>query len=415
MRATFRRYVVWQHRWTGLLMTLFLVAVGVSGSLLAYKVPIDRWLNPGLYAPTGDIGKPLTLAELAERAEAIEPKARVGYFYNYIPGHVSLRCIPRVNPSTGKPFELNFDHLILDPRTGAELGRVTEYGPARLSRKTFLAFVYQLHTSMLCGSVGWTFMGYVALLWTVDCFAGFYLTLPRGGTRLMRRWIDAWLFKRGGSAARFNYDLHRAGGLWLWPLLFVFAWSGVMLCLNGVYENVTRTLFDYRSDADVLAAAGGRPNETPKLSWRAAEAMAAEAMARVAQTNGFTVEKPAGLAYIAEVGVYSYTVQSSLDIRRNPPQTSLWIDGDNGELRAIWRPSGDRLGNTVGSVLWALHYGDFFGWAWYRLAVAVTGGAIVLLSLTGLYLWWRKRRGRRSAARQRARGETGAAQPEGAT
>jgi uncharacterized iron-regulated membrane protein len=27
------RYLIWQHRWTGLLMTLFLVIVGLTGSI----------------------------------------------------------------------------------------------------------------------------------------------------------------------------------------------------------------------------------------------------------------------------------------------------------------------------------------------------------------------------------------------
>jgi uncharacterized iron-regulated membrane protein len=389
-----RRYLVWQHRWIGLLMTVFLVTVGITGTLLAYKIPIDRMLNPRLYAKAGAVAKPLGLAELAERAEAIEPKARVWYYYNDIPDHVSLRCVARTNQATGKPYELDFDHLVLNPYTGDELGRLTDYGPARLSRESFMALVYQLHTSMLCGSVGWTVMGYVALAWTIDCFVGFYLTLPRGGSRFWGRWREAWRVKRGASTARVNFDLHRAGGLWLWPLLFVFAWSGVMLCLNDVYEGVTRRLFDYRSDLDQFAASSGRANGSPKLGWRAAEAKSAEIMAKVAETNGFTVEKPAGFAYIAEAGVYSYTVQSSLDFRRHPPQTGVWIDGDTGELRAVWRPSGEHFGNTLGSLLWALHYGDLHGWGWYRLLVAFTGLVIVMVSTTGVYIWWRKRGGR---------------------
>nr|WP_306306218.1 PepSY domain-containing protein [Methylomonas koyamae] len=46
-----------------------------------------------------------------------------------------------------------------------------------------------------------------------------------------------------GSAYRINFDLHRAGGLWLWLLLLVFAWSSVYMNLSdSVYAPVTRTL-----------------------------------------------------------------------------------------------------------------------------------------------------------------------------
>src|ERR1700758_1906115 len=42
------------------------------------------------------------------------------------------------------------------------------------------------------------------------------------------------------DAFRINFDLHRAGGLWFWLLLFVFPWSSVMLALRPVYERVTK-------------------------------------------------------------------------------------------------------------------------------------------------------------------------------
>ena len=32
-----RRYFIWQHRWTGLLMASFLFVVGLTGSLLAFN------------------------------------------------------------------------------------------------------------------------------------------------------------------------------------------------------------------------------------------------------------------------------------------------------------------------------------------------------------------------------------------
>src|SRR5690606_5653593 len=73
-------------------------------------------------------------------------------------------------------------------------------------------------------------------VWTLDCFVGFYLTLParsagaaRGG--FWARWKPAWLIKTKASAYRINFDIHRAFGLWLWGVLFVVAFTAFSLNL----------------------------------------------------------------------------------------------------------------------------------------------------------------------------------------
>jgi len=74
------RYFVWLHRWTGLLMAAFLILVGLTGTLLAFRAKIDRLLNPQFHADAKPGQKALDLATLAERAEAYMPHAFPGYF-----------------------------------------------------------------------------------------------------------------------------------------------------------------------------------------------------------------------------------------------------------------------------------------------------------------------------------------------
>jgi hypothetical protein len=75
-----------------------------------------------------------------------------------------------------------------------------------------------------------------ALIWTLDCFIGFFLAFPPGRRdnpasvpqnvrRWWWRWKPSWLVRWNSSQHKVTFDLHRAGGLWLWPLLLVFAWS----------------------------------------------------------------------------------------------------------------------------------------------------------------------------------------------
>ncbi|MBW5455784.1 PepSY domain-containing protein, partial [Pseudomonas aeruginosa] len=69
----------------------------------------------------------------------------------------------------------------------------------------------------------------VAMFWFLVCVVGAWLTLTRGRP-FWSKWATAWKIKRG-NAYRFNFDLHRAGVLWLWLLLAPVALSSVALNL----------------------------------------------------------------------------------------------------------------------------------------------------------------------------------------
>ena len=114
-------------------------------------------------------------------------------------------------------------------------------------------------------------MGIVGLVWVFDCFFGFYLTLPARLKEHARtsankrvnvtktfwqRWKISWRIRRTGSRYRFNFDLHRAGGLWFWFLLLVMAVSSVSFNLHeevfepvvDIFSPLTPSPFDVREE-----------------------------------------------------------------------------------------------------------------------------------------------------------------------
>ena len=393
---------VFLHRWAGLGMTIFLVIVSLTGSLLAFRTNLERLINPQLFAEARPGQAPLDLATLAEKAEALAPHARAGYFW-VERGQAVMAMRPRNDPSTGKPYELDFNHLFLDPYTGEELGRRRD-GDLRQGRINVMPFIYDLHATLTMGSAGGWILGIVALIWTLDSFVGFYLTLPRGRSGFWKRWKYAWQVKWRANAFRVNFDLHRAGGLWFWLLVFVFAWSSVMLTLLPVYVPVTKALFDYRSPEDgIQDAMLPKPLDVPKLGWHQAQVAAERLMAEQAALHGFTVTRPYGMGYIPEFGVYTYSVRSSRDIRGHGWDTGIWVDGNTGALRDVDLPSGQHTGNTISTWLWGLHYGDIRDFLPYRVLVCLFGLVLTMLSVTGVYIWLKKRRARQLAKVQAAR------------
>ncbi|MGO9237055.1 MAG: PepSY-associated TM helix domain-containing protein [Methylocella sp.] len=385
-----RHFFVWLHRWAGLLMTIFLILVGLTGSLLAFKSDLERLICPQIYATPRPGVPPLDLATLAERAEILVPKGRVVSVFLTEPDQALVAILPREDPTTGKPYELDFVQLFVDPWSGEELGR-RRFGDLSQGLINLMPFIYTLHYTLALGAPGAWVLGIVALVWTIDCFIGFYLTLPVSSGAFWQRWKPAWLVKWKASAYRLNFDLHRAGGLWVWPMLLIFAWSSVMLNLPSVYDWVTGGVLDYLPPSEQYTATSPPPNEIPRLDFRAALSTGERLMAEQATKYGFSVHR--AVILYRDNGVYSYFAKSSRDIRDKAALTSINFDADTGALRSLNLPTGQHSGNTISAWLYALHMADVFGLA-YRIFVCVLGLVIAMLSVTGVYIWWKKRKAR---------------------
>ncbi|HAM72855.1 MAG TPA: hypothetical protein DCM86_14535 [Verrucomicrobiales bacterium] len=383
----------WLHRWIGLGTAMFLVLAGLSGCLLAFNTELERVFAPQLFARSHPApGTPrLDLAELATRAQALMPDARVLSVTYSEPDQASVYFEPRPDPSTGRPRVLGFTDFFLDPWTGAELGR-RDHGNLREGLINVMPFLYEFHWRLVAGNVGQWLMGTAALFWTCDCFIAIALTLPRPPWRgrFWSRWGEAWRMKQGVSPGRRLFDLHRAGGLWLWCLLLVFAWSSVMMNHRPVFEWVMSRISDYQPDA-VLPP---HPVSAPRLDWAAALRVAEPLMAEQARGHGFTQAGPQSLMYDPSANVYMYSVYGSRDLFERSPKgggTTVTFDADTGALISLWQATGERFGNTVESWLYALHMARVFGRP-YQCLVSLLGLGLAILSITGVLIWWRKRR-----------------------
>jgi uncharacterized iron-regulated membrane protein len=386
------------HRWIGLAVAGFLVLEGLTGSILAYRDNLEQWISPQLYA-AGVAGEvPLDVATLAQRIEEQEPQMRAGYFAVY-PHQVVAHMRPRTLAAPLAPEEDEMVEGFFDPWTGNELGKRR---PGDLSQGiiNLIPFIFELHMSLApipLGGHGAFVLGLVALAWTLDCLVSLYLTFPRTRLDFLRRWRPAWAVRRRAGFFRLNFDLHRAGGLWTWLLLLGFAWSSVMFNLPEVYDPVMRPFVDQDVPDQMMAAwREGHYRALPRLGWQEARLRAEAEMDRLARQDGLQLGRAGMFGYLPEVGVYTYGVASSADVQERAWNTGVWIDGDTGALVTYTRATGQNRGYTVFTWLRALHFGDVYGWGGYRLLVCALGILVCLLSGTGIYIWWRKRRARRS-------------------
>lgn len=397
------------HRWMGLGLAAFLVMAGLTGSLLAFNAEIDRAISPHMMTVQDRPGAvPLDPFVLRERLQARHPEALLDTVpLARDPGAAVLytHIEPRPDPATGRPRTIDYDELLVDPYTGDELGRRL-WGDLSQGLKNLMPFIYRLHYSLALGSVGSYVMGIVALVWTLDCLVGAGLTLPvrasqRAGQPVRparpwgARWAAAWRVRWTAGAFKLNFDLHRAGGLWAWAMLFVVAWSAVSFNLAGVYEPVMRALFGLDDKAAGQGSAAPFDDSAP--AWRAAHARGRALMAEFAAREGFSVEREESLGFVRERQAWRYAVVSSRDPGSRRGATAVWFVPGTGALLAEQVPTGRRAGSTLTAWLTHLHTARVGGLPW-RLFMCVLGGLVVMLSVTGVVVWRRKASARRQAA-----------------
>ena len=410
-----RRFWVVVHRWAGLTMALFLIVAGTTGILLPWQESLTLASRPNLSAVAPPVvgAKPLDGVTLAERVGR-----QTGALVSFVPLDIPRDHVVRVavQARAGRPA-LGYDTIWADPYSGAVRLRF-RYAVLADGAQNIVPFLYQVHYSLALGAWGiWAF-GIAALIWTLDCFVGFYLTLPmrrkaplhpRPASHWLARWRPAWTIRRGARGHKLNVDLHRAGGLWLWPVLFVFAWSGVGFNLPSVHRPVMAAL---GAAPDFAPATLSPPLDAPPIGMRAARDIGRTLMAREGVRYGFVVEHEGYLMYRPTWGLYAYIVRSNLDPSHEDSQTRIWFDGRTGRPVRLQSPATDQRTDTVMGWFYMLHMARVFGVP-YKVFVSLLGAAVVTLSVTGIAIWMKKRAARLLGTRgmSRRRNWTGDHQP----
>jgi uncharacterized iron-regulated membrane protein len=393
---TLRRALLVVHRYVGLFLSAFLLVAGLTGTLLAFREPLDAALNPELFRPEAKTSAPQVLEpfELAARAarqfptKGGDPSYTVNF--NLKPGHAVSTWV-EAEPEKWREY-------FIDPASGKVLGS-RSWGDLTEGKRNVLPFLYQLHYSLALGEVGTILFGVAALLWVFDCFVGAALTLPAPARRAaspkgvwfwLKRWLPAWLLKAQRLFA-LVFTWHRASGLWIWGMLLIFAWSAVGLNLNDVYRPVMAHTFGLEESFHDQLPELPPPHPAPGLAPHEAHLRAQRIMKQELKKLGAHVKRELDFSYAAEHRVFIYSVESSLDISSKYPNTVLYLDRERADFLGLDVASGRSLGTTITSWLYALHFGAVGGLA-YQVFVSILGFLVALLSVTGVWIWVRKRR-----------------------
>lgn len=391
-------------------MAGFLFVAGLTGAIISWDHEVDSWLNPELFTVKA-VGQPKPPLELVALAEAADPRIWATYVYLGVEeGHAyEIFVFPKVDPATGDSYVLDYNQIFMDPVSGEILGR-RFWGEINLESPNLMPFFYKLHYSLhIPDPWGMWVMGTIACIWAIDCFIGFYLTLPirkrpdpkrslSVAKSLARgwwaRWKPAWVVKWQGSPYRINFDLHRAASLWLWLVLFTLAISSASMNLETEVAKPLVNLFSTFTPAPYDTRVANPLNKpiTPKITY-------AEIAAR-AKIDGAALgwdEPPGSLYYAPDYGTYAiyfFRPGEEHGTTGGVGPAILYYDGITGAPLGSSAPWEGSAGDIFLQVQLPLHSGRIAGLPG-RILISASGLAVAMLSVTGVIIWWKKRHARR--------------------
>jgi uncharacterized iron-regulated membrane protein len=412
------------HRYIGLLIAVFLIFSGLTGAVISWDHELDDWLNPHLMEAK-TLGSPISSVEIAKQIETRYPDVRVTNLPVSLEHGESFRfgVSPKRNPDTQRLYEPGFNQVFIDPATGVELGK-RQWGQVwPITKETFVSFLYKLHYTLhlpeMWGTDRWGIwlLGVIAILWTLDSFVGFYLSLPAkrrvvtqnasssnalesdekgymaSSKNWWRRWQPAWRVRWTSGTTKLNFDLHRAFSLWTWGLLFVIAFTAFSLNLyREVFypvmtkvSKVTPSPFDLRPRApkhapispisqfgEIISKA---QTDAKKRGWP-------EPVGSVLYNQGFGI-----------YGVQFYFPEEGHGAG-GVGHKRLYYDSQNGNYLGDRQPWKGTVADIFVQAQFPLHSGRILGLPG-RILISTMGLVVVMLSVTGIVIWWRKGYSRR--------------------
>lgn len=368
-RSSARRLWCKVHLYIALMVGFMFAFSGLTGSALVFYQDIDETLNPAvLTVASGSDYVPLT--EIVAAAQTIMP-SEATLTRLYFPRHSQAAMKLRFSlPKEGK--EVNLD-VMVNPFTAAVLGQ-RQYGSYLMS------FIYKLHYTLALDDVGKTFMGMMGLLLFCSLMSGIYLWWPKPST-----FFQALTFKRSTNRARFIFDLHKTFGIYAAAVFMVLAVSGIYM----IFPHYVKPLVSWVSPLSNIVP--------PKLSIDTDVGIERVSVDEISMTASelFPQATLQRIYFpVTPEDAYRVIMRQPGEVRKTSGATQVWISPYDGRVLSVQQPQSMSGGDTFITWMFPLHNGQAFGLSG-RIVVFIAGFVLVGLYVTGLMMWWRKRKRRK--------------------
>ena len=367
MNKAIRHWLVKLHRYSGLLLSLFIVMAGLTGSALAFNDEIDAWLNPQFYHVAGS-GERLPIDKLVGVIEHDYPHARLAFFGIEADPNAPLQA--RLRPKKAEDT-LAADTVYIDPFSAAVVGERNSKALS-VAPQNLMPFLFRLHRYLLLDKTGAIISGSLGLLWLATLLIGFALAWPKH----RNGWRKALSVKRGAGGFRLMYDLHRSVGLVAGALLVITAFTGAVMNLPDVARPIVSSISPLTPPPKSSTSSGDT-----RIDWQQALTLAQASMPQAT---------PARIARDDKHGIYQVRMRKPNDLQ-DGGSVRMFLDAGDGHVLHALDPLKGSAGDAFIGVQYGLHTGQLLGLPG-KILVAFLGLLPLLFTITGIFIWLQKRK-----------------------
>ncbi|HWA94112.1 MAG TPA: PepSY-associated TM helix domain-containing protein [Terracidiphilus sp.] len=350
-----RRALFQVHLWVGVLLSLYVVVISLSGSILVFQ---DEIRLASIQHPSLDREQLPPLSSVVTQAHDRFPSAKLTYV-GFPQKHAPWWTL-YLTKENGRP-----DLAYADATTGSPL---VQRG------RLFIDFVLDLHVYLLAGRTGFV----------VNCIAGAGLLLL-AVTGMILWWPGIKLWKRALTVKlqrgwkRTNYDLHNVIGM---ATLAIVSWWGITAIYFLLPAQVSAVV-------DTISPLEGMKAPVPHTPAASKEVtpidtiLAGLPAAERTRIGGVSLSEKPGSAVTIYVDRQESGDFSHRDI--------LTFDSHTGKLLTVWHYGENHtLGDWIIWLMYPLHFGTVWGLG-VKVLWALLGVCLALLSVTGLLMYWNRK------------------------
>ena len=381
-KARWRKLWLDVHLWLGVGLAILIIPLSVTGAALVWHDGLDSLLNPERFRTSGaEVMQPpsayMTAAEgaLAEGARATQiamPEADGA--------PVTVRAM-QPNPSSPRP---SFFTVYLDPPTASVLD-VADFG------SSLVGVMHRLHGSFMVPGFGRQLVGWVGVAMFISCLTGIWLWWPRNN-----KVLKALKWRRVPTVTG---NLHYTMGFWVvLPL--------AMLSFTGAYISFPQTASSvYSLFAGAPPQSGGRqgpprrrfqmPAETTAMSLDEAVDTAKAALPGAALSGA---SMAAGNPPVWQIDLVENGESRRVSVADGSGIVTLPQASEGGRNAAARPVDGAR---SLSMTMRRWHDGQGMGLLW-QIVIFAGGVVPAVLAVTGVIMWWRRRRARKAMERRLA-------------
>jgi uncharacterized iron-regulated membrane protein len=367
--GTVRHTLRTAHLWLGLILCIPIVVIGISGSALLIQ---SHYWSRSFPAATAS-GPKQTIMRAIEAALAAGPQdSRLGRV------DLSLRAGEPMTVQLQPPGRgVRAISVYVDPVSLEVLG-TKEVVP----RGQALGFLISIHSFLMMRSyVGVKVVGALGVALILMGISGLVLWWPKKG-----QWRRAFFVRRGARGLSLYLDLHHAAGIWTIAVLLLMSVSGVYLCFPQTFTGALATVLP-------SALGSGEPIEgfVPTRGPLDADMAVASAVKAVPDARAVSVLMPEQSGRPILVSLETTRFGGATQ-----PPILVTLDRATGDVGYVDDPRDHGMVEHVVNLQNALHYGVAFGTLWW-IIVFVSGFLPLFFAITGLSIWWARRRVTRRA------------------